>query len=285
VTPLDATWLRRRPLPRPGDGGKTERGTALVVGGAVELIGASLLAGEAALRAGAGKLQVLADTEAVAPLSVALPEARLIRRPGRDRDGDAGTVEILKGHIERCDALLIGPGMFDDEAGFVRQLLDLDGDRPLVLDAGALGALKLGAPVSSGRIRVLTPHAGEMGRLLDRDASAIERDALHAAREAVTAFGAVVVLKGAATHVVSPEGEAVLYAGGGPGLGVSGSGDVLAGLIAGLLARGAEPFTAAAWGVYLHGEAGQRLAARLGPLGFLAREIAAEAPAIMGAFI
>jgi NAD(P)H-hydrate repair Nnr-like enzyme with NAD(P)H-hydrate dehydratase domain len=91
-------------------------------------------------------------------------------------------------------------------------------------------------------------------------------------------------MKGASTHVVAPDGEAGRYAGGGPGLGVSGSGDVLGGLITGLLARGAPPFQAAAWGVFLHGEAGSRLAARIGKLGYLAREIADEAPPILSSF-
>ncbi len=93
--------------------------------------------------------------------------------------------------------------------------------------------------------------------------------------------GAVIVMKGARTHVVGPDGAAALYAGGGVGLGVSGSGDVLGGLIAGLLARGVPPFEAAAWGVFLHGEAGARLSKRVGTLGFLAREIAGEVPAVM----
>jgi NAD(P)H-hydrate repair Nnr-like enzyme with NAD(P)H-hydrate dehydratase domain len=123
-----------------------------------------------------------------------------------------------------------------------------------------------------------------MADLLERDRSAIEDDPLAAAAEASETFGATVVMKGASTHVVAPGAPPLLYAGGGPGLGTSGSGDVLAGLITGFLARGAPPTQAAGWGVFVHGEAGARLAGRLGPVGFLAREISAEAPAILAAF-
>jgi ADP-dependent NAD(P)H-hydrate dehydratase len=88
-------------------------------------------------------------------------------------------------------------------------------------------------------------------------------------------------MKGARTDIVAPDDRTALYPGGGAGLGTSGSGDVLAGIIAGLLSRGAEAFAAAAWGVWLHGEAGRGLALRIGPLGFLAREIASEVPSLM----
>lgn len=280
MTPLDAAWLKARPLPRPGDGGKEARGAVLVVGGELELVGAVLLAGEAALRAGAGKLQIGAHRAAMAPLIVAMPEARVI---ALDMEGDAaGAIAQLADNVCRCDALVIGPGMMDDDAGLAAGLLGLAGDQPLVLDAGALDALS--PRRGPGRPLVMTPHAGEMARLLDWEKSAVEADHLGAARQAAQAYGAVVVMKGAQTHLVAPDGAALLYAGGGPGLGTSGSGDVLSGLIGGLLARGASPMEAAAWGVYLHGEAGVRLATRIGPLGFLAREIAPEAPGILAEF-
>jgi ADP-dependent NAD(P)H-hydrate dehydratase len=131
---------------------------------------------------------------------------------------------------------------------------------------------------------VLTPNAGEMAKLLDQSKSKVDEDPLGAGIEAAARFSAVVVMKGAVTFVVSPDGRAGRYAGGGPGLGVSGSGDVLGGLVTGLLARGVPPFEAAAWGVFLHGEAGARLASKIGKLGYLAREIADLAPAILSSF-
>jgi len=279
---LDAAWMRAHPLPPPGDGGKEARGRVLVVGGGVELTGAAMLAGVAALRAGAGKLQVVVAQAAVATLSVALPEARVLALPeaAQDRSADRAVAMIVE-HATRCDALLIGPGMMDDGEGLAAALLAQESSRAIVLDAGALEA----APACPSRPGlVLTPNAGEMARLLDWPKSRIESDLLAAGQEAAARFGAVVVAKGAITHVVGPDGRAGRFAGGGPGLGVSGSGDVLGGLITGLLARGAPPFEAAGWGVFLHGEAGARLAGRIGKLGYLAREIADEAPSILSGY-
>ncbi|MBO9547154.1 NAD(P)H-hydrate dehydratase [Caulobacter sp.] len=278
IETLDAGWMRERPLPERGDEGKHARGQVLVVGGEAELAGAAMLAGVAALRAGAGKLQVAVAGAAVAPLSVALPEARILALPDAESSAAA---DLVMQHAERCDALLIGPGMMDDRAGLAAALLALETEDPVVVDAGALMAV----PSAPGRPgRVLTPNAGEMARLLDFEKRAVDADPLAAGRQAAQRFEAIVVMKGAATFVASPDGQIGRYAGGGPGLGVSGSGDVLGGLIAGLLARGASPFEAAAWGVYLHGEAGARLASRIGKLGFLAREIADEAPLILSSY-
>ena len=279
---LDAAWMRAHALPLPGDGGKAERGQVLVIGGETELAGAAMLAGVAALRAGAGKLQVAVAELAVAAVSVALPEARVLALP-RDAAGHASdeAVDVVIKNASRCDALLIGPGMMDDRAGMAKTLLEKASSRAVVVDAGALDAIAQ-APPHPGRI--LTPNAGEMAKLLGWEKDQIDEDLLAAGRQAAGRFQAVVVMKGAITHVLHPDGRAGRYAGGGPGLGVSGSGDVLGGLIAGLLARGVAPFEAAAWGVFVHGEAGARLAATIGTLGFLAREIANEAPAILSSF-
>ncbi len=279
---LDAAWMRAHRLPSPGDGGKDDRGRVLVVGGGAELTGAAMLAGVAALRAGAGKLQVAVDEAAVACLSVALPEARVLALPKRSaRHAPMGSVEVIVEHAARCDALLIGPGMIDDHLGLAAALLARETSHAIVLDAGALDAAAT-APARPGL--VLTPNAGEMAKLLDQSKSKVDEDPLGAGIEAAARFSAVVVMKGAVTFVVSPDGRAGRYAGGGPGLGVSGSGDVLGGLVTGLLARGVPPFEAAAWGVFLHGEAGARLASKIGKLGYLAREIADLAPAILSSF-
>lgn len=273
---LDRKWLRARPLPAPGDGGKEERGQVVVIGGREDLVGATRLAGEAALRVGAGKLQLVAPASAIAALSLVVPEARVIARPSRLpwTRPTRNLVDV----VERCDAVVIGPGMLQNDEALARELAAATRG-PLVLDAAALSAA---SAVQTTHI-VLTPHAGEMAALLGVEKKAVEADPLDAALTAATRFRAVVALKGARTLVVGPDNEVVLYPGGGAGLGTSGSGDVLAGAIVGLLARGASPFQAAAWGVYLHGEAGRRLAARLGPLGFLAREIADEFPEILRA--
>ncbi|MBX9930421.1 MAG: NAD(P)H-hydrate dehydratase [Methylobacterium sp.] len=283
---LTADRLRELPLPLPEAGSKEERGTLLVVGGSIELPGAALLAGTAALRAGAGRLRIATAASVAVAMAVAMPEARVVGLP-EDEGGeiDAGRAEVqVSGLAKKCDAILIGTGM--GSSGGTRALtLDLLARHAssLVLDAGALGGLRENADAMRSRSGhcILTPHAGEMAGLLDIDRDAVETDPAGAALEAAGLLQAVVVMKGAETWIVNPEGERWHYAGGGVGLATSGSGDVLAGLIAGLLARGAGPVRAAIWSVFLHGEAGARLARSVGPLGFLAREIAAEVPRLL----
>ena len=131
---------------------------------------------------------------------------------------------------------------------------------------------------------ILTPHAGEMAGLTGVSKAHVEADPLGAAREAAQALGAVVAVKGQRTFIAAPDGRGWRHEGHAVGLATSGSGDVLAGVIAGLLARDASPEQAALWGVFLHQQAGQRLSERVGPLGFLARELAGEIPGLLAAF-
>ncbi|BAU93822.1 carbohydrate kinase [Methylorubrum populi] len=279
--------LRQSPLPVPEEGSKEQRGTVLVVGGSAEVPGAPLLAGTAALRSGAGRLRIATVGSVAAALAVAVPEARVIglAETGEGAIDPADAQARLPAVAGRCDALLVGPGLSADAvaAALSRMLLAAHPKAALVLDAGViagLGAQAEGVRSCGGRA-VITPHTGEMARLLDIDRGAVEADPLAAALRAAGLLGCVVIMKGAKSWIVDPRGTAWLYEGGGVGLATSGSGDVLAGVVAGLLARGAEPATAAAWGVYLHGQAGRRLAERVGPVGFLAREIADEIPAIL----
>ena len=129
---------------------------------------------------------------------------------------------------------------------------------------------------------VLTPHAGEMASLLGIDKDDVEADPANTALIAAERFGVVVALKGADSWIADPEGELLHYSGGSVGLGTSGSGDTLAGIVAGLAARGASPLTSAAWGVWAHGSAGRVLSRRMATVGFLARELLAEVPALVG---
>jgi ADP-dependent NAD(P)H-hydrate dehydratase len=128
---------------------------------------------------------------------------------------------------------------------------------------------------------VLLPHSKELASMLDCEEDEIERDPVQCGLRAAERFKSIVLVKGVTSHVVTPAGDSWTYKGGAPGLGVSGSGDVLAGIVGGLLARGAEPLNALLWGVWLHGEAGARLARKVRPIGFLAREIAGEIPALL----
>jgi hydroxyethylthiazole kinase-like uncharacterized protein yjeF len=148
---------------------------------------------------------------------------------------------------------------------------------PVVLDAGALPAY---AECGDG-VRIVTPHAGEMASLLGIDIEAVEARRMDVARAFARDSGTIAVLKGADTCIATPDGQAWLHTGGSIGLGTSGSGDVLGGVMAGLLARGAPPEQAAVWGVALHGRAGARLSRRHASIGFLAREIAWELPWVL----
>jgi len=272
-------WL----LPVP-TGGKESRGSILVIGGSSETLGAVQLAAEAALRAGAGKLQV-ATAESVAPFAAtALPEALVRRLPETKRGAiRADAADEVRDLAESASAVLLGPGMIDTEetqALGAALLPHLHG--PLVLDALGLACVTADASclVHLGGRAVLTPNPKELALSLHRDPDDLD-DPADAARELAESAGAVVGLGGATSWVVAPDGRRWRDESGGAGLGVSGSGDVRAGITAGLLARGAGPEQAAVWAAYLHGRAGERLAASVGRLGFLARELPPEVPRVI----
>lgn len=277
------------PLPRPDGGGdKDARGRVLAVGGSAQTPGAILLAGVAALRAGAGKLQLATVRSVAAALGVAVPES-LVAALVETRTGEIAGVaaaRVLRGRAGAVDALLIGPGMTSEAAAraLVRAAVRaLGDDATLVLDAAAVIALRDddGALLPlHGRV-VLTPHAGEMATLLGVDKETVESAPAEVARDAAARFGAVIALKGPESWIAAPDGALYHYAGGSVGLATSGSGDTLAGIVAGLAARGAPPAHAAVWGAYLHGAAGEVLARRIGPIGYLARELLDEVPGLM----
>ncbi|WP_333572854.1 NAD(P)H-hydrate dehydratase [Sphingomonas sp.] len=285
---LDRAWLAANPLP-PCDGAtdKNARGRVLIAGGSERVPGALRLTGEAALRSGAGKIQLATVERAALALGVAMPEAALFGLPANVAGelGDAAG-RALADLLARCDALVLGPGMGADAdaAPILDAVLAAERDGiALLLDAALLAVAASRAKAVSARkaATVLTPHPGEMAKLMDEDPERIAREPATVAREAAARFGAVLALKGPETQVATPDGTVLHYAGGGPGLATGGSGDVLAGAIGGLLARGAAPLVATGWGVWLHGEAGRRLAERIGPIGFLGRELPAEIPALM----
>lgn len=276
--------MRAWPLPLPSSAGdKEERGRLVVIAGSRELPGAALLAADAALRAGVGKL-TLATCESVAPgIALAVPEARVIALPEDGRARLASPVmQRLCETVSRANGLLIGPGMEDDEAlaGLVEALLPHCRQAPVVLDAAAMSLVSRRAHPFEQPV-LLTPHAGEMARLTGLDKQAVQDAPATTAGDAARRWGAVVALKGACTMIATPQGEVWRHDGGNVGLAVSGSGDTLSGLMAGLVARGADPRQAAAWAVALHARAGEQLARRWGLLGYLAREIAAEVPSLM----
>lgn len=258
-----------------------------MIGGATEIPGAPLLSATAALRVGVGKIQLGAPRSAATSLGVALPEARVFQLP---ESGD-GFLDRKSGSragdcSKDADAILIGPGMLNEDAirGFMDEALHRIADQPLVIDALALSALRGGRYRFTDETRVvITPNIDEMARLTGEKPETIDRDPRGVAVSVAQDLNVVVVLKGSQTFIVAPYGEVFRYDEGDVGLATSGSGDVLAGALVGLLARGATLDQAAAWAVYLHGSAGNRLKRRIGPLGFLARELCDEIAPVMNA--
>lgn len=279
-TLIDPALLRSWPLPSPEAArGKEERGRVLVVAGSPEVPGAALLAGEAALRAGAGKLQVGAPSEVATALAIALPEAKVMPLP-TTLAGACKSTPALEHASARADGLLIGAGM--DDTPTLRRLvqrLSASAECTAVADAGALGAFAQQHAFNA--VPILTPHAGEMAALIDASVEDVQEHAADVALRFAAQRRVVLVLKGPETWIASPDGELWLHTGGCCGLGTSGSGDVLGGIIAGLVARGTDPTQAAVWGVYLHGQAGEVLARSVGRVGFLARELASRVPMLL----
>jgi len=286
---VDDEFLRRWPLPQPdADGDKEERGRVLIIAGSRQMPGALILASNAALHAGAGKVTVATAASVARLVAAAIPEARVIELPETEAGGiEQGAIEDVKELLSRADAVLVGPGMQDEPAAcdFCARLIAHLSTSVLVLDAAAMDVVNQIPEIEKkfSRPTILTPHAGELAHLTRRHKDEVTARPANSAANAARQWNAVVVLKGAETVIAAPAGSLWRHKGGNVGLAVSGSGDVLAGVVAGLAARGAPAEQAAVWGVALHARAGERLAERSGPLGYLARDLSAEVPALMGA--
>lgn len=262
ATRLDAACIQRLGR-RPRSAHKGHFGHVLVVGGDRGMPGAVRLAGEAAARTGAGLVSVATHPDHAPLLPLARPELMV--------HGVAAPAD-LSPLLARATVLAVGPGLGQGDWG--RALLGrlLETGLPLVLDADALNLL-----AQEGARRddwVLTPHPGEAARLLGRDSASAQADRIAAAREIQARYGGVCVLKGAGTVIRDAEGTAICT-GGNPGMASGGMGDVLTGIIAGLLAQGLSPVLAARLGVCAHAEAADR-AARAGERGLLASDLLTE---------
>jgi len=266
---------------RDAPGTKFTSGHVVVAGGSRGLTGAPCLTSEAAMRAGAGYVTALVPGSLELVFETRLLEVMTRALPDEDGALIPGGVEAALEEIERAGALVLGPGLGRSESAFafarelaasagVALLLDADG---LNAHAGSLDDLAArGAPT------VLTPHAGELGRLLGRSSREIEAQRLRSAREAARRARAVVVLKGDDTIVVAPDGTAAVNDLGAPALATAGTGDVLSGVIGALLAKGLDPFAAACAGVRRHAAAGRVAAAEHGPDGVIASDVIAALP-------
>ena len=288
MTPIDLAWRRANPLPV-DDGGadKNSRGRVFAVGGSRKVPGALQLTAEAALRAGAGKVRMGTIAAASIPIGIAMPECGVIALPeGEDGEIGADAAPAIRDQIASCEAFLFGPGMGGRSGvdALTRGVID----RPrkslaILLDAAPLACaagLEDLIAAHEGRA-VLTPHHGELADLTGQSEEAIASRPERAARDTARRFGAVVVLKHARTIVADPDGQVLVHDSDAPGLATGGSGDVLSGVIGGLLARGAPPLVAAGWGVWLHGAAGRAAAEEIGPIGFLARDLLRHLPRLL----
>jgi hydroxyethylthiazole kinase-like uncharacterized protein yjeF len=278
---VTTTLLRKWPLPSAADtDSKEERGRVLIIGGSSRIPGAAILAATASLRIGAGKLEIATSRQAALAMAIAMPEAK-VTGLGSDSRGEIANLgrEVAQAS-EGADAVLVGPGMEPTPATRRVAVAVSRRAKAVVLDAGALSAA-LRAKCAGAC--VVTPHSGEMAALLGIDEPEVAAQPVAIARALAMQIDGTVVLKGPETVIVNPEGRVWLHTRGCAGLGTSGSGDVLAGLICGLIAQGIPPDQAAVWGVALHGRAGEVLSRDVGATGFLAREIAGCIPKIRDA--
>ncbi len=288
---VDDRLLREWPLPAPG-GSKNARGRVVVIGGSEHSPGAVILAGLAALRVGAGRLTIVTPPKVALPVAVAVPEAGVLALGDGGADAARDPLgDPVRSELAAADAVLLGPGL--DDPAVSRRLIEAvcaarGAPAALVLDAFALGVLP-GLDVTLPREAVLSPNLEEAGILLgehhddhgDRDdgpAPDADPDVAATVRRIADRYGAVTTCYG---EIAAPGGRAWQVAAGGPGLGTSGSGDVLAGAVAGLLARGADAALAAVWATHLHATAGDRLSARIAEVGYLARELCDELPRVL----
>ncbi|MEO6800242.1 MAG: NAD(P)H-hydrate dehydratase [Rhodanobacter sp.] len=263
--PPDARLLAAEALPpRDRYGNKGSYGHVLVIGGGQGMAGAVRLAGESALRAGAGKVSVATRAEHVSALNAARPELM-----AHGVDGP----QALQSMIERADVLALGPGLGQSAWGHALWLTAVESEKPLVLDADGLNLLA-NEPRRFAGPTVLTPHPGEAARLLGVPVAEVEHDRFAAARELADRHAAVVVLKGAGSLIADPDGRLDVCPWGNPGMASGGMGDLLTGVIAALLAQGCGPWQAACIGVGLHARAGDR-AAQAGERGLLASDLLA----------
>lgn len=272
-----------RAFRRRADGQKGDYGRVLVVGGSIRLTGAPVLCALGALRSGAGLVTVAVPESIYFVVAAHLLEAMPTPLP----ETAGGCLSPASGSLivtlaARADVVALGPGVSSAPAAqsCIRRLLPRL-QRPLVLDADGLNAVaerpelvrRARAPV------ILTPHPGELARLLGRGIEAVQRHRLAAATATAKQWRAVVVLKGHRTVIADPTGKTMVNATGNPGMATGGMGDVLTGVIAALVGQGFSAFDAAVTGARLHGLAGDLAAQQVGPIGLLATDVAARLPA------
>ncbi len=275
---------------RPQSAHKGTFGRALIVAGSRRYVGAAYLSAAAAARAGAG-LVTLALPASIHPMvAVKATECTFLPLPDAAGHLTPDSIEPIMEALPKYRALLAGCGLGDDPQtfacvrGLLHELRNTADAPPLALDADGVNALA-GLDVSNALppATILTPHAGEFGRLLRRPAAEVDAQRLQLAPQCAADWDVVMVAKGAPSIVAAPDGTAAVNPHRNPALAAAGTGDVLAGITAGLLAQGVSPYAAAVAGAFIHGEAGERVRARLGESGLLASDLLGEIPLVMKA--
>ena len=274
-------------IPRRGrESTKFAAGSVLVCGGSIGLTGAPSMASEAAARAGAGyvtacvpaSLNLIFETRLLEVMTIPLPDAGGSLEP-------SGAATVLE-RATRSDAFVLGPGIGRQAGAFeLARNLARGAELPMLIDADGLNAHagKLSSLADRTAATVLTPHAGELARLLETDSKEIEARRLRHAREAAARARAIVVLKGDDTLVVAPDGRVGVSAGGSSALATAGTGDVLSGVIGAYLAKRMDPFHSACAGVFVHSRAGRIAAEEIGPEGVIARDVIELLPRALAA--
>ncbi|MEA2151953.1 MAG: ADP-dependent NAD(P)H-hydrate dehydratase / NAD(P)H-hydrate epimerase [Solirubrobacteraceae bacterium] len=281
---LIADSVRERLPRRDAESTKFASGQVVVAGGSRGLAGAPCMASRASMRAGAGYVTACVPRSLQDVIAGAgTPELMTRGLPEEDGAFDATAAEGVIEGIRPGGALALGPGLGRTSGAFAfARELARDADAPMVLDADGLNAHagRLGDLAARSKATVLTPHAGELARLLELDSRQIERERLRHARAAAEQAHAVVVLKGDDTLIAAADGHVAVSQGGSPALATAGTGDVLTGVIAALLAQGLDAFTAACAGVWLHAQAGRGAARRQGAVeGVIASDVIESLPA------
>ncbi len=278
MIPIPKGLLKRRPDTHKGD-----YGHVLVVGGSIGFTGAPVLAAQAALRSGAGLVSLAVPESVYFIVASQLIEVMVHPLP----ESPSGTLSVnglatLYPLILKSDVIALGPGLSQSpfaRKGVHRILTTVD--LPIVLDADGINAVsgkdRVVLTKAKGPV-VITPHPGEMGRLLGVTTDQVQRDRSRIAEKAAKELKVVVVLKGHRTVVASPTGRTYVNSTGNPGMATAGMGDLLTGMIAALIGQGLEPFTAAKAGAYLHGLAGDLAARRIGQVSLTAGDVLASIP-------
>ncbi len=257
-------------------------GHLLVVAGSIGKTGAAALAADGALRAGAG-LVTVATAASQQPIVAGLMVEAMTAPLAEGAPGciGQGAWDVVTELVASRDAVAVGPGVgLDPETQELVRRLVVEGRVPMVIDADGLTALARHLEIlkSAPAPRCLTPHPGEMARLLGASVAEVQRDRIAVARDFATSYRAHVVLKGAVSVIAAPDGTVLLNPTGNPGMASGGTGDVLTGVVGALLARGLAPSDALASAVYLHGLAGDIAAARIGEESLIARDVVAALP-------